>query len=70
MVVLVIFRKTNEVCDIIKRDDIYYEKGVASARECLHSNLVPRAFSLAWERGGNQGKGPGNEVAFIREEKL
>ena len=26
-------------------------------------NLVPRAFSLAWGRGGkSQGKGPGNEV--------
>ena len=28
----------------------------------IRSNLVPRAFSLAWGRGPSQGKGPGNEV--------
>ena len=25
-------------------------------------NLVPRAFSLAWDQLPSQGKGPGNEV--------
>ena len=44
-------------------------------------NLVPKAFSLAWGRGGkgpfpvppaSQGKGPGNEVViqFFKKEKM